>query len=318
MSNPSFYQLRFGITSADAAFEKFVGTLQNYFDADFYVDWDKIFKRIENYRPELHLLSSLCGAQDKQRLARRLLTDYPKVVMVLPLLMACRKAVQIIEDQNAAQVTTYDFPKKVRPLSGAEVEHYVRFLCSTRILELLERIKSVPDYVTGVEVGMDTNGRKNRGGECGVKAIRPFVEEALKNLPFIQTKEEVTFDFLESQGCILPEAFRNERWDWAFWTKDKPRRFVVMEVNHYGSSGSKLKAIARDYIGRQKALSAAGVGFIWVTDGLGWHKSRHALREAFNVIEHLINIHLAKDGQLEWALRHLIVSDIKGRKEFAA
>lgn len=318
MSNFSFYELHYGLTSTDAAFEKFVGTLQNYFDADYYVGWNKIFKRIEEYLPELHVLSSLCGAHDKQKLARRVLSDYPKVIMVLPLLMACRETIQLMDEQGGAQITTYEFPKKVRPLSDAEIEHYVHFLCSTRILELLDRIKCVPDYVTGVEVGMDTNGRKNRGGKCGVKAIQPFVEEALKNLPLIEAKPEATFDFLASQNCILPEAFRNERWDWAFWRTDAPRRFAVMEVNHYGGGGSKLKAIARDYIGRQKSLEAAGVGFIWVTDGRGWFKSRRALREAFNVIEHLINIRLAKDGQLEWALRRLIQSDIKGRKEYAA
>jgi type II restriction enzyme len=318
MHDLSFYQSVYGIASPDAAFDKFVGTLQSYFDADYYVGWDKIYRRIEEYRPELHLLSALCGVQDKEKLARRLLADYPKVVMVLPLLMACRNSVQLMEEQNAAQVTAYNFPKKSRPLSNDEIEYYVRFLCSSKLFELLERIKSVPDYVTGVEVGMDTNGRKNRGGECGVKAIQPFVEQSLTSLPSLQAKAEATYDFLASEGCTLPEAFRNERWDWAFWTKAEPRRLTVMEVNHYGSSGSKLKAIARDYVGRQKALEAAGIGFIWVTDGRGWLKSRHALREAFDSVNCLINIRLARDGHLEWALRRLFSLHIKGRTEHAA
>jgi type II restriction enzyme len=318
MADPSFYLAHYGINSADAAFEHFTNTLQNYYNADFYVDWDKIYRRIERFRPELFLLSSLCGAQDKAKAARRLLVDYPKVISVLPLLMACRETVQLLEEQNAARVTTYSFPKNPRTLSDAEIDHYIHFLCDSRVIELLDHVKSVPDYVTGVEVGMDTNGRKNRGGECGIKAIRPFVEEALGKLSSIQSEKETTFDFLATQGCILPDAFRGERWDWAFWTKDKPRRLVVMEVNHYGSGGSKLKAIARDYIGRYKVLADAGVGFIWVTDGRGWIKSRSALREAFDAIKYLINIKQAKDGQLEWALRRILSAAGKRREEHAA
>jgi type II restriction enzyme len=314
----SFYKLRYGIAAADAAFEKFVGTLQSYFDADYYVGWDKIYEKIERHRPELYLLSSLCSAQNKKKAARDLLIDYPKVIMVLPLLMACRKSVQLMDRQGESHVTSYEFPKKARQLSRDEIEHYARFLCESRILELLEHIKSVPDYVTGVEVGMDTNGRKNRGGECGVKAIQPHVSEALKKFPAVQSKAEATFDFLASQRCCLPEEFRYERWDWAFWTKDEPRRLTVMEVNHFGSGGSKLKAIAREYIGRQKALSAAGVGFIWVTDGMGWLKSRHVLREAFDAVGYLVNVRLAGDGQLEWALRRQLCADVKGQQEHAA
>jgi type II restriction enzyme len=314
----SFYQIRYGIGSADAAFDKFIGTLQNYFDADYYVGWDKIFQRIEEHRPELHLLSSLCGAQDKQRMARRVLTDYPKVIEVLPLLMACRKSVQLLDEKTEGEVLSYDFPKRTKRLTEEEVEYYVRFLCDSQIIRLLERIESVPDYVTGVEVGMDTNGRKNRGGDCGVKAIRPFVEESLKAIPFLQWKEEATFSFLKAQGCFLPEAFSGERWDWAFWLKDNPQRLVVMEVNHYGGGGSKLKAIARDYTGRHKSLASAGVGFIWVTDGLGWLKTKKALREAFDVLSYLVNVELAKGGLLQHALRNLILARTKGRKEFAA
>jgi len=172
--------------------------------------------------------------------------------------------------------------------------------------------------VTGVEVGMDTNGRKNRGGKCGVKAISPFVDEALSKLPFLESKVESTFDFLSSRGCVLPEIYRGERWDWAFWLKDAPRRLVVMEVNHYGGGGSKLKSIARDYAGRHRSLAAAGIGFIWVTDGLGWLATKNALREAFQSMPYLVNVALAKDGLLEWALRQLITAGAKGRQEHAA
>src|SRR5205085_10134460 len=118
-----------------------------------------------------------------------------------------------LDEKAERQILTYNFPKRSKRLTEEEVEHYVRFLCDSRILALLERIESVPDYVTGVEVGMDTNGRKNRGGNCGVKAIRPFVEQSLKAIPFLQSKEEATFNFFTSQDCSIPDAFHDTRWD---------------------------------------------------------------------------------------------------------
>lgn len=85
-----------------------------------------------------------------------------------------------------------------------------------------------------------------------------------------------------------------------------PGRFVVMEVNHYGSSGSKPPAIAREYEGRAKDMKNTKGGFIWVTDGLGWKQMLNPLRNAFNAIDHIMNIKLAAARQLEHTLNKLL------------
>jgi len=302
----------------EAAFEKFVATLQNYYDSTYYVDWEKVHAKVQPYRRELLLLTSLCTEANKEKAARELLRDYPRVIAALPVLMACRNSIEIVENAAEAHVTTYDFKPAGERLTEDEVEHYVEFLTASGLLSLLERIKSVPDYVTGVEVGMDTNARKNRGGHCGMQAIRPFIEAAQQNLPGLEVKFEAGFDFLSTQGFVLPEKFRGIVWDVAFWTRARSPRLTVMEVNHYGTSGGKPSAIAREYTGRQTDLDATDIGFIWVTDGRGWLNMLNPLREAFNGIRHLVNIRLAKDGQLEWALRRLLYDDIRRRKEHAA
>lgn len=264
------------------------------------------------------MLSSLCGVADKEQAARTLLRDYPKVIRVLPTLIACRRTVQMVEDIAAVRVVTYDFPSTNTAPSDAEIEHYIRFLVSSGVMRLLERIKSVPDYITGIEVGMDTNGRKNRGGCCGEKAIEPFITAARERMETLNYKAQAGFDFLTAQGCQLPAEFRGVVWDHAFWTKTLPRRLAVMEVNHYGGSGSKPPAIAREYVGRQAGLDKAGIGFLWVTDGIGWLDMKNPLREAFGSIAHIINIRLASEGQLEWALRRLLLQDRASLKVVAA
>ena len=306
-----FYSSQYRITNVNAAFEHFLSNLQNYYDADFYVDWHKVYANVKRFKPELLLLSSLCGEMDKEAAVRDLFRRFPQIISVLPILMGCRGPVQIADDTAEALVTTYNFVDPGLNISEAEVEFYVQFLLTSHLMELLEHIQSVPDYVTGVEVGMDTNGRKNRGGDCGSRAIEPFIKKAELILAGVSVQQEVTYERLALEGCILPDQFRGVRWDWAFWTKLRPRRFAVMEVNHYGSSGSKPPEVARDYVARQPVLDAAGVGFIWVTDGLGWMKMKNPLREAFTGIHHLINVKLASDGMLEWALRRSLFPEEK-------
>ena len=308
MADLSFYQAQFGLTTPEAVFEKFVGTLQNYYDAGYYVDWSKVRQKVAPFRRELALLSTLCDEDDRECAARNLLRDYPQVLPVLPILIGCRGEVQMVENAGEARVTQYPFVSASQCLSEKEVEHYTQFLLSSGVLQLLRQISSVGDYVTGVEVGMDTNARKNRGGDCGVKAIEPFIAQAQQQLPAMCSAPERTYEHLKSLGCTLPSCFAGIKWDRAFWTKEanEKRRFVVAEINHYGSSGSKPPAIAREYAEREQKLKNAGVGFIWVTDGLGWRDMKNPLREAFVSIDFMVNIKLASDGLLEHALKQLL------------
>ena len=311
MADLEFYRSQYGIITPIAAFEHFAGTLQNYYDANFYVDWPKVYANVKRFKPELLLLSSLCGEKDKVTAAKELLCRFPQIISALPILIGYRGSVQLVENAEEARVITYDFTSGGLNYTDAEIDYYVEFMLSSNLLNLLDHIQSVPDYVTGVEVGMDTNGRKNRGGDCGERAIFPFVEHVRHTIPGVSAFPQVTYDRLASEGCILPRQFEGVRWDWAFWTEKRPRRFTVMEVNHYGSSGSKPAEVARDYISRQPVLDASGVGFIWVTDGLGWTKMRNPLREAFTGIHHLVNIKLASEGLLEWAVQQTLFPSYK-------
>lgn len=308
MADMEFYRTKYGITTEDEAFNKFVSTLQNYYDANFYVNWKKVFQNVKKYEREFALLSTLVGKPDKEKAARELLRDYPQIIPALPYLIACRKNVTIVEDAQRAKVTTYDFKDLGNEKRNIEAERYTQFLLSSGIIELLEHIRNVGDYATGIEVGMDTNARKNRGGECGVRAIDTWVSEAEKSIPSMLTKKEASYDFLIREGCPLPETFRAVVWDRVFWTSETPKRFAVLETNHYGGGGSKLAAIAREYAGRQKELTQSGIGFIWVTDGDGWKTVKKALREAFKEIPFIVNVKLSSEGQLEAALRTMLIS----------
>jgi type II restriction enzyme len=100
------------------------------------------------------------------------------------------------------------------------------------------KIKNVLDYVTGVEVGLDTNARKNRGGKMMSKLFEHFLNESkikfyketkLKNIPNLN----------------IPDNIKNKQFDFVFLIND-----IVygVEVNFYSGGGSKLNETAKSYV----------------------------------------------------------------------
>lgn len=307
MANIEFYREHFGIESVSGAFDKFVATLANYFDAKYYVDWPKVFLKAARFENSLKLLGDLCGKDDIERRATELFFSHPEVIRALPILMASRKALSIANSAGISPMLTYTFIPKASIDSERmqEAEQYAAFLTHSGLSDILARIQNPADFAIGVEVGLDSNGRKNRGGTCGIQAITPVVDAIAVQLPNLVVLSEATFEDLEAAGFPLPVQFDGVVWDLAFWLKDRSR-LVVAEVNHYGSSGSKPPAIAREYVARNVALAGAGIGFIWVTDGLGWLEMRNPLKAAFQDIDFVVNIQLAREGQLGAALTALL------------
>ena len=209
-----------GLADEDAAFGAFAASLQTYYDAAYYVDWCKVWKNIGQFNREFHhraLLSSLCDAADIVTATRELLRDYPRVVCALPALLACGKQISILENVATAHVEIYDFTPKDK-LCDEEIERYTRFIGESGLLHLLSNIKSVPDYVTGVEVGRDTNGRKNRSGATAVRVLQPHLKRAVENCNEVEFWEERNYAWLIAQGCPLPPNMKNLKWDGAFYS----------------------------------------------------------------------------------------------------
>lgn len=311
MADLSFYRQKLGgAVTCDEAFSYLLGTLQTYYDADFYVDWKKVCGSVGVYSAELHLLSSLCHQSNIVAATRQLLRDYPRVVRAFPLLVAWRGAnLSVLEDAVTATVRHWNFASKVH-LSEEEIDDYIAFLGDMKLFDLLANIKSVPDYATGIEVGLDSNGRKNRSGNLAVKALAPHIKSSLESLRTnwqlnVEFQSERDWKWLRERNCVLSSGHERLKWDGVFYCA-RTDKFVLLEVNHYGTTGSKPTAIAHEYIARERELNALGIGFLWVTDGLAWNAMHHALRLAFNELRFVSTIQLARDGLLEWALHSML------------
>ena len=258
---------------------------------DFYTDFNKVFVNIEEISISLNLMNSLLNTGDEfEKRFISLIHKYPDVLKSIPILLAVREnKLPVLEKGN---VEEYRFDK----LSN-EDESYLRFMDKTGLKELISKgkVKNLVDYVTGVEVGLDSNARKNRTGT----AMETLVESYLTSIPNLEVirqastktiKEKFHFDGLDniklSDGSYSKKA--EKRFDFACQYDDV---IYLIETNFYGSGGSKLNETARSYQELADQINKiSGCQFIWITDGVGWRSAKNNLKESYEHQNHLLTI----------------------------
>lgn len=170
----------------------------------------------------------------------------------------------------------------------------------TGLFDLLQNhiINNLVDYVTGVETGLDSNGRKNRGGHLMENLVEGYIEKAgfTKNETYFKEMylSEIEHRFGIDLSKISNTGKTEKRFDFVVKTENK---IYAIEANFYSSEGSKLNETARSY--KNIAIEAReidGFEFVWFTDGNGWSSARHNLEEAFDVMEHIYCITDLENG----------------------
>lgn len=270
---------------------------------DYYVDFYKVRQNAEKWRPELHLMNSLLGSKDIENDFLSLCAKYPDVLHVIPTLLAVRR--QEIPVLEAGILTTYNFGNGKRNTP----QEYCDFMRSTGLFELMEThsISNLFDYLMGVEAGLDSNGRKNRGGHLMENLVEGYLTSAGLQRCQSEGRAPLTGD-PEETGVYYKELYSSQAQ--RFWgidlsaitndgTVEKRFDFVVrtdsglfgIETNFYSGGGSKLNETSRSYKEMaQESEEIPGFTFVWVTDGQGWKSARNNLRETFEVMDTIYNL----------------------------
>lgn len=256
-------------------------------DYGYYVDFEKVHRNIDSIKVELNILNSLIGSKSIESDFEKLIADYPNVLKCIPLLLAVRaNEIYAIDDDGAF---TYTFNKQT-----LSVEQYKTFMRKTGLFDLIENhiISNLVDYATGVETGMDSNGRKNRGGHLMEDLVEGFIKKAgfVKDENYFKEMyiHQITGKWGIDLSAISNQGKMEKRFDFVVKTDDM---IYAIETNFYGSGGSKLNETARSY--KTLALETEeidGLTFVWFTDGKGWTSARNNLEETFDVMEHIYNI----------------------------
>lgn len=268
----------------------------------FFVDWEKIKKHVEEYKVELNILNSLIGSKDFDNDLINLLTKYPEILPAIPILIAIRdRNLRIIRDflDKESDIVEYNFNE--RKLSEKEIQRFIEFFEKTGLKYFFENLsrKNIPDYITGVEVGLDTHARKNRSGKAMELVIEPILKQInskiSERLDILQQKY---FRYIEKNlGFKVSPSLRNRKSDFIIIKNEK--KVINIEVNFFRGTGSKPQEIVDSYINRQNDLKEDGFYFIWITDGEGWKGQRNQIKKGFRKIDYLLNLHFVREGLLE-------------------
>jgi type II restriction enzyme len=269
----------------------FTDSIANY---RYYIDFETIYKNVEIYKIELNMLNSLIGSKNIESDFEKLVNKYPEVIKCIPTLLAVRQSEIIVLDDDGNKFE-YSFKKM-----NYNVEQYIVFMRETGLFELLEKhlINNLYDYVLGVECGLNSNARKNRGGHLMEDAVEKFIQKAgfkkgetyFKEmyLQDIEEKWKLDMSFISNQNQAT------KRFDFVIKTD---KCIYGIETNFYASGGSKLNETARSYkMIAEEAKKVIGFEFVWFTDGMGWISARNNLKETFDNMEHIYNIADMKNG----------------------
>lgn len=262
-------------------------------DYKYFVDFEKVFKNVEAVKIPLNILNSLIGSKNIESEFENILAKYPETLRCIPVLLAKRELDIMAMDeegQNDFHFNEFNY----------DIPEYTKFMRKTGLFDLIQNhvVNNLVDYVTGVETGLDSNARKNRGGHLMENLVESYLVKAglkkgetyFKEMYIHEIEKRWNIDL----SSISNKGKAEKRFDFVVKGKD-----VVygIETNFYTSGGSKLNETARSY--KTITMETKDLDyfrFVWFTDGWGWGRARNNLKETFDVLEHLYCISDLEDG----------------------
>lgn len=262
-------------------------------DFGYYIDFNKVYKNVDSIKIELNILNSLIGSKNIETDFENLISKYPETLKCIPILLAVRES-EIFAGENG-EVKLYTFDKNVNT-----IDEYKLFMKKTGLFDLLSNhiINNLYDYVTGVETGLDSNGRKNRGGHQMEDLVESYIQKAGFKRDENYFKEmyvsEVSRKWNIDLSAVSNQGKMEKRWDFVVKTDNC---IYLIETNFYGSGGSKLNETARSYKTIATEMkNVKGAKFVWFTDGAGWKSAARNLEETFDVLEDIYCISDMQNG----------------------
>ena len=206
---------------------KFKYSISGY---NYYIDFEKVYRNVDSIKIELNILNSLIGSKNIEQEFEDIIKKYPEVLKCIPTLLAVRQSEIYAQDKDGEYM--YNFNKL-----NYDIEQYKVFMRKTGLFELLQHhiINNLVDYCLGIETGLDSNGRKNRGGH----QMEDLVESYIKRAGVKEYYKEMYLTDIEKKwnidlSAISANGTSTKRFDFVVKTSDM---IYLIETNFYGGNG---------------------------------------------------------------------------------
>ncbi|MGI5060098.1 restriction endonuclease [Treponema denticola] len=256
-------------------FKKFLDTLsETNASLNYFTDFSKVRKNTAKIEIKLNQLNYLIGKTDLPKAIEEVYNENPAAFEVLGILIAVRDNNKKVLNDGGKTVFLKTY--------FTSLQGIIEYIEKTGLADILKNksITNLVDYAFGIEVGLDTNARKNRGGDNMANLIaQTFIKSGITFKREVNSSE---FDDIKSLGQDL------KRFDFTVSTKKKT---YLIETNFYNVGGSKLNEVARAYSDiAPKINKYPNYEFVWITDGKGWLSAKNKLEEAYSIIPSIYNL----------------------------
>lgn len=243
---------------------------------DFFCDFDKISRNVNDIKLSLCMLNSLIGAPDMRAAVETIWNRDRTAFTVMDILIAVRSEGRkpVLDASGRCVVLNSLFHS---------VDGVMEFLDNTGLTEVFQsrKIGDLVDYVFGIETGLDSNARKNRSGHVMENMVARIFDSN-----GVRYRQEV----YSTEWPQLQRVLGDDEKRFDFVVKGANKTYLI-EVNFYSGGGSKLNEVARSYSDiAPKVNSVPGFEFVWITDGVGWRSARNKLQEAYSIIPSIYNL----------------------------
>jgi type II restriction enzyme len=296
-----FYKTNLHCQNEDEVFDYLIENLKpSIMLWSYFVNWEKVFNKTKKIEIALNNLNYLIGKNDFDNEFKFLIKENPEIAKIIPVLVVRdgknTDKFNILVDYKGKKLVyeEYDFSKE--KISSKDIEKYLVFVKESGLKDLIisQKIKNLVDYMIGVEAGLDSNGRKNRGGHSMEDILEFFIQDVCKNKKYSYIKEANSEKITKEWGYNVPVDRSSRRYDFVVNTG---KELIIFETNFYGGGGSKLKSTAGEYRDLFNVLNSK-YKFIWITDGYGWKSTTRPLRETFNNNDYVVSLNMIEKGIL--------------------
>ena len=297
-----FYKDVLGCEDNGAVFDYLTSTLKPSNTLwSYFVNWEKVLKNTKDIEYYLNILNYLIGKENFDDEFRFVMKKTPKVAGVIPALVVRdgknTKKFKILVDYQGKKLVYDDYDFSKNNPTEEDIEKYLTFVKKTGLKELFvsKKIKNLVDYMIGVEAGLDSNARKNRGGSTMQDIVEVFINDVCDKNGYSYLSEANAAKIKAELDYDVPVGKSSRIYDFVI---DNKKELFLIETNFYGGGGSKLKSTAGEYRNLYDVLENK-YKFIWITDGFGWESTARPLRETFDHNDYLLNLNMLENGILE-------------------
>ena len=251
------------------SFDDYIKTLNDRVsDASLLINVKKIIKNVREIESDLNTLNYII-CSDKKELIKRVEFLFNKN-------RNCFKSLFILIGLRFSDDIKIKINENILNLEQiiSNPKSIIHLIFETGFSEFIlnGKIKNFVDYSYGIEVGMDTNARKNRNGSSIENVLfEKLVEMFKENRNIKITKQEK-----------VRVVNHDKVFDIVIHNIEKGTK-ILIESSYYNAGGSKINETNRGYLDLYNTIkeNLSNYTFIWLADGYGMSTIKKALEPNF-------------------------------------